>query len=66
MAALSPDTVMIYGGNEESVGILVDTEKRKVIRSFDTGDIKPHSNGNRYCITEYDTLVASVMSQVRF
>ena len=61
MAALSPDTVMIYGGYEESDGIVVDTEKRKVVRSFDTGDIKPYSDTNSYCITEYNALVASVL-----
>ena len=61
MAALSPDTVMIYGGFQKSDGILVDTEKRKVVRSFDTGDIQPNSRDNRYCITEYNALVASVI-----
>ena len=66
MAALSPNTVMIYGGYEKSDGILVDTEKRKVVRSFDTGDIQLYSDGNSYCITEYDALVASVMSNNSF
>ena len=64
MAELSPSMIMIYGGRQEgqdlSDGVLVDFERRKVIRSFNSAPFTFYCYFNRYCKTMYDAIVAIV------
>ena len=43
-----------------SNGVLVDTEKRKVIRASDAGEFTFGCAMNRCCLTEYGSVVAIV------
>ena len=67
MATVNSGLVMIYGGatgqHDKADGVLVDPEKRKVVRSFETGSLRFTCYRNRYCTTEYGALVAVVESQ---
>lgn len=43
-----------------SDGVLVDTDKRKVIRASGTREFRFGCAMNRYCLTEYGSVVAIV------
>ena len=63
MTAVSTNLIMIFGGSnigQLSDGVLVDTDRKRVVRSLNTQDLGFTCPNNHCCLTEHDTVVAVV------
>ena len=66
MVTVSNDRLMIFGGFNAgflSDGVLVDTEKKKVLLKINAGDFSFNCDFNRCCMTEYGAIIALIHSE---